>query len=89
MRLLAVAATMLVLALPSPAAAQPDAGQIMQSDDAVQGRLMVEVMVRMVNGEPVEIPAVVEEVRVNTGPPRWFDGPDVNTTSEPVPDVRR
>jgi hypothetical protein len=43
------------------------------SDDAVEGRTMAEIMLRILNGEPVEISAAVEEVRVNPGPPRWSD----------------
>jgi hypothetical protein len=43
------------------------------SDEATEGRTMLEIMLRMLNGEPVDVPAVVEEVRVNSGPPRWSD----------------
>lgn len=43
------------------------------SDDATEGRTMLEMMLRMLNGEPVDVSAVVEEVRVNPGPPRWSD----------------
>lgn len=34
---------------------------------------MLEIMLRMLKGEPVDFSAVVEEVRVNSGPPRWSD----------------
>ena len=43
------------------------------SDEATEGRTMLEIMLRMLNGEPVDVSAVVEEVRVNSGPPRWSD----------------
>jgi hypothetical protein len=43
------------------------------SDEAAEGRAMLEMMVRMLKGEPVDVSAVVEEVRVNSGPPRWSD----------------
>lgn len=43
------------------------------SDEATEGRTMLEIMLRLMKGEPVEVPAVVEEVRVNAGPPRWSE----------------
>jgi hypothetical protein len=43
------------------------------SDEATEGRTMLEIMLRLMKGEPVEVPAVVEEVRVNSGPPRWSE----------------
>lgn len=43
------------------------------SDEATEGRTMLEIMLRMLNGEPVDVPAVVEEVRVNAGPPGWSE----------------
>jgi hypothetical protein len=43
------------------------------SDDTLEMRLMAEMTLRVLNGEPVEVLAVVEEVRVNAGPPAWSD----------------
>lgn len=43
------------------------------SDEDVEARTMIEIMLRMLKGEPVDLSAVVEEVRVNSGPPRWSD----------------
>lgn len=43
------------------------------SDEAAEGRTMLEMMLRMLKGEPVDFSAEVEEVRVNSGPPRWSD----------------
>lgn len=38
------------------------------SEEGAEMRLMVQTYVRLVNGEPIEMSAVVEEVRVNAGP---------------------
>ncbi len=41
------------------------------SQEAAQIRLLTEMFLRMLDGEPMDIPAVVEEVQVNAGPPAW------------------
>lgn len=55
------------------------------SQEAAQTRLLLEMFLRMLNGEPMDVAAVVEEVRVNAGPPEWVTEEDLDTAFEPVP----
>ena len=43
------------------------------SPEAQQTRLLVEMFVQVLSGEPLAISAVVEDVQVNTGRPAWAD----------------
>lgn len=57
------------------------------SQEAAQTRLLLEMFLRMLNGEPMDVAAAVEEVRVNAGPPAWFSEENLDTRFEPLPDV--
>ncbi|HEX6036652.1 hypothetical protein [Longimicrobium sp.] len=46
------------------------------SQTAVQTRMLMEMFLRMLDGETMEISADVEDVRVNTGPPAWLIAQD-------------
>jgi hypothetical protein len=59
-----------------------------RSQENLQARVLLEMFLRMLNGETMEIPAEVQEVRVNTGPPAWVSGQDSATTVDPSSDGR-
>lgn len=49
------------------------------SQRAGELRLMMEAFGRMLRGEEMDLPIIVEEVRVNSGPPAWFNAAAMET----------
>jgi hypothetical protein len=50
------------------------------SQEAAQTRLLMEMFLRMLDGEPMDVPATVEDVRVNPGRPEWAAEERLDTT---------
>jgi hypothetical protein len=46
------------------------------ASEALQTRMLIEMFVAMLDGKPMEVAAVLDDVRVNAGPPEWFSGQD-------------
>jgi hypothetical protein len=46
------------------------------SAGALQTRMLIEMFIAMLDGKPMEVAGVLDDVRVNAGPPEWFSGQD-------------
>jgi hypothetical protein len=44
--------------------------------EALQNRMLIELFLAMLNGQPMVVDAVVDDVQLNAGPPSWFSGND-------------